>query len=114
MARTRGAVCAGAPAGGGLGGAHRVGGPRGPGGGGPGVGDAGPGAAGVRRPGPLPAGVWGVVFPVGWRLWREHHRAAMACGVLTPLELVGKGDAARDACPADVDAAEVSYRLAAG
>ncbi|MBV8994321.1 MAG: hypothetical protein JO287_11640 [Pseudonocardiales bacterium] len=56
--------------------------------------------------------VCGVVFPVGLRLWREHHRAAVASGVLTPLEMVGRGDAARDVCPADVDAAEVSYRLA--
>jgi tetratricopeptide (TPR) repeat protein len=54
----------------------------------------------------------GVVFPVGSRLWQEHHRAAVASGVLTPLELVCKGDAQRDACPADIDAAEVSYRLA--
>lgn len=53
-----------------------------------------------------------VVFPVGSQLWKEHHRAAVASGVLTPLELVGKGDADRDASPADLDAAEVSYRLA--
>jgi tetratricopeptide (TPR) repeat protein len=53
-----------------------------------------------------------MVFPVGVQLWREHHRAAVASGVLTPLELVEKGDADRDASPADLDAAEVSYRLA--
>lgn len=56
--------------------------------------------------------VQGMVFPVGSRLWREHHRAAVVSGVLTPLELVGKGDDDRDASPADLDAAEVSYRLA--
>ncbi|MGH3834237.1 MAG: hypothetical protein ACRDSF_00825 [Pseudonocardiaceae bacterium] len=56
--------------------------------------------------------VCGAVFPVGSRLWREHHRAAVASGVLTPLELVEKGDADRGANPADLDAAEVSYRLA--
>ena len=56
--------------------------------------------------------VYGVGFPVCSRLWREHHHAAVASGVLTPLELVGKGDADRDASPPDLDAAEVSYRLA--
>jgi tetratricopeptide (TPR) repeat protein len=56
--------------------------------------------------------VYGVGFPVGSRLWREHHGVAVASGVLTPLELVGKGDADRDASPPDLDAAEVSYRLA--
>ncbi len=58
--------------------------------------------------------VYRVGFPVGSRLWREHRRAAVVSGVLTPLELVGKGDADRDASPADLDAAEVSYRLAVG
>jgi tetratricopeptide (TPR) repeat protein len=56
--------------------------------------------------------VCGAVFPVCSRLWQEHHCAAVASGVLTPLELVGKGDTDRDASPADLDAAEVSYRLA--
>ena len=56
--------------------------------------------------------VYGMGFPVCSRLWREHHHAAVASGVLTPLELVGKGDADRDASPPDLDAAEVSYRLA--
>jgi tetratricopeptide (TPR) repeat protein len=56
--------------------------------------------------------VYGVAFPVGSRLWREHHGAAVVSGVLTPLGLVGKGDADRDASPTDLDAAEVSYRLA--
>jgi hypothetical protein len=56
--------------------------------------------------------VHGVVFPVGSLLWREHHHAAVVSGVLTPVELVSKGDADRDASPADLDAAEVSYRLA--
>ncbi|MGH3754365.1 MAG: hypothetical protein ACRDRP_17030 [Pseudonocardiaceae bacterium] len=56
--------------------------------------------------------VYGVGFPVGSRLWQEHHHAAVASGMTTPLELVGKGDADRDASPADLDAAEVSYRLA--
>ncbi len=56
--------------------------------------------------------VCGVVFPAGSRLWQDHHGAAVASGVLTPLELVGKGDADRDASPADLEAAEVSYRLA--
>jgi hypothetical protein len=51
-----------------------------------------------------------LVFPVGSRLWREHHRAALVSGVLTPVELVSKGDAARDASPVDLDAAEGSYR----
>lgn len=55
--------------------------------------------------------VFGVAFPVGSRAWRELHRAAVACDVLTPLELVDKGDTERDANPADVDAAEASYRL---
>jgi hypothetical protein len=53
-----------------------------------------------------------LVFPVGSRLWREHHRAAVMSRVLTPVELVGKGDADRDASPVDLDAAEGSYRLA--
>ncbi|MGH8918199.1 MAG: tetratricopeptide repeat protein [Actinomycetes bacterium] len=52
------------------------------------------------------------VFPVGSRLWGEHHRAAVASGVLTPLELVEKGDADRGTSPTDLDAAEVSYQLA--
>lgn len=56
--------------------------------------------------------VYGVVFPVGSRFWREHHDAAVVSGGLTSLELVGMGDADRDASPADLDAAEVSYRLA--
>jgi tetratricopeptide (TPR) repeat protein len=56
--------------------------------------------------------VYGVGFPVGSRLWREHHGAAVASGVLTPLELVGKGDTDRSASPADLDAAEASYQLA--
>ncbi|MGH3567011.1 MAG: tetratricopeptide repeat protein [Pseudonocardia sp.] len=52
-------------------------------------------------------------FPVGSRFRQEHHRAAVLAGVLTPLELVGKGDADRGmSSPADLDAAEVSYRLA--
>jgi hypothetical protein len=54
-----------------------------------------------------------LVFSVGSRLWREHHRAAVASGVLTSVELVEKGDADRDGSPADFDAAERSYRLAA-
>jgi hypothetical protein len=57
--------------------------------------------------------VYGMAFPIGSRLWQERHRAAVAAGVLTPLELVAKGDADRDANPADLDAAEVSYQLAA-
>ncbi len=57
--------------------------------------------------------VYGMVFPVGSRFWREHHRAAVASGVLTPLERVVAGDHDRSATPADLDAAEVSYRLAA-
>ncbi|MGH8571510.1 MAG: hypothetical protein ACREX8_02895 [Gammaproteobacteria bacterium] len=56
--------------------------------------------------------VYGVGFPVASRLWQEHHRAAAASGVLTPLELVEKGDSDRHASPADLDAAEASYRLA--
>ncbi|MGH3548581.1 MAG: hypothetical protein ACRDQU_10835 [Pseudonocardiaceae bacterium] len=56
--------------------------------------------------------VYGVGFPVGSRFWRERHHAAVASGVLTPLERVIQGDADRDANPADLDAAEVSYRLA--
>ncbi|MBV9013359.1 MAG: hypothetical protein JO272_15195 [Pseudonocardiales bacterium] len=56
--------------------------------------------------------VYGVAFPVGSRFWQKCHRAAAASGVLTPLELVVKGDDERDASPADLDAAEVSYRLA--
>ncbi|MGH3887649.1 MAG: hypothetical protein ACRDSZ_13965, partial [Pseudonocardiaceae bacterium] len=43
------------------------------------------GGQGCYRP------VCGVVFPVGSRLWQQHHRAAVASGVLTPLELVEKG-----------------------
>ncbi len=57
--------------------------------------------------------VCGMVFPVGSRFWREHHRAAVAAGVLTPLERVVEGDDDRSATPADLDAAEASYRLAA-
>ncbi|MBV9140470.1 MAG: hypothetical protein JO115_06080 [Pseudonocardiales bacterium] len=56
--------------------------------------------------------VFGVAFPVGSRFWREHYHAAVASGVLTPLERVIHGDDDRDASPADLDAAEVSYRLA--
>jgi len=56
--------------------------------------------------------MYGVAFPVGSRLWQEHHRAAVVSGVLTPVQLVGKGDADRDANPADFDAAAVSYQLA--
>ncbi|HEX2298720.1 MAG TPA: hypothetical protein VHH34_09415, partial [Pseudonocardiaceae bacterium] len=56
--------------------------------------------------------VYATGFPVGWRLWQEYHRAAVISGGLTPLELVAEGDAGRDADPADLDAAEVSYRLA--
>jgi len=56
--------------------------------------------------------VGGMVFPVGSRFWQEHHRAAVTSGALTPPELVSKGDAERDGSPADLDAAEVSYRLA--
>jgi len=56
--------------------------------------------------------VYTVGFPVGSRLWREHHRAAVVSGVLTPLELVEKGDSDHYASPADLDAAEASYRLA--
>jgi tetratricopeptide (TPR) repeat protein len=56
--------------------------------------------------------VYGVALPVGSRFWQERHRAAVASGVLTPLELVVQGDADRDASPADLEAAEVSYRLA--
>ncbi|MGH3978290.1 MAG: hypothetical protein ACRDRZ_04705 [Pseudonocardiaceae bacterium] len=54
----------------------------------------------------------GMLFPVGSRHWQEHHRAAVASGVLTPLQLVEKGDSDRYASPADLDAAEASYRLA--
>ncbi|MDQ3761017.1 MAG: hypothetical protein M3460_04760 [Actinomycetota bacterium] len=56
--------------------------------------------------------VYGVVFPVGSRLWRKRHRAAVMSGVLTPLERVVQGDDDRGASPADLDAAEASYRLA--
>lgn len=56
--------------------------------------------------------VHGAVFPVGSRFWRECHRAAVISGALTPLERVIKGDDDRGASPADLDAAEVSYRLA--
>ena len=56
--------------------------------------------------------VYGVGFPVGSQFWQERHRAAVASGVLTPLELVAEGDADRGASPPDLDAAEVSYRLA--
>ncbi|HEX2301260.1 MAG TPA: hypothetical protein VHH34_22625 [Pseudonocardiaceae bacterium] len=56
--------------------------------------------------------VYGVVLPVGSGLWHEQHRAALASGVLTPLELVIKGDADCGANPDDPDAPEVSYRLA--
>ncbi len=55
--------------------------------------------------------VYGVVSPVGSRFWQQRHRAAVAAGVLTPLELVVKGDADRAASPPDLDATEVSYRL---
>ena len=56
--------------------------------------------------------VYGVVFPVGSRFWRECHRAAVASGAVTPLDRVIQGNDDRDADPADLDAAEVSYRLA--
>jgi hypothetical protein len=54
----------------------------------------------------------GMLLPVGSRRWQEHHRAAAASGVLTPLELVEQGDSDRGATPADLAAAEASYRLA--
>ncbi|HEU0088439.1 MAG TPA: hypothetical protein VFQ77_12445 [Pseudonocardiaceae bacterium] len=53
-----------------------------------------------------------MAFPVGSQVWHEHHSAAVASGVLTPLELVDKGDAERSASSADLDAAEVSYQRA--
>ena len=56
--------------------------------------------------------MYGVVFAVGSRLRQEHHRAAVLSGILTPLELVAKGDADRGTNPTDLDAAEVSYQLA--
>ncbi|MGH3867625.1 MAG: tetratricopeptide repeat protein [Pseudonocardiaceae bacterium] len=56
--------------------------------------------------------VYGAGFAVGSQVWREHHDAAVVSGVLTPLELVSKGDADHYGNPADLDAAEVSYRLA--
>jgi hypothetical protein len=56
--------------------------------------------------------VYGVGFPAGSQVWREHHSVAVASGLLTPLELVAKGDSDRNASPAGLDAAEVSYRLA--
>ncbi|MGH3720975.1 MAG: tetratricopeptide repeat protein [Pseudonocardiaceae bacterium] len=56
--------------------------------------------------------VFGVGFAVGSRFWRERHHVAVASGVLTPLELVVKGDDDRGTSPLDRDAAEVSYRLA--
>ncbi|MGH3829406.1 MAG: hypothetical protein ACRDRS_02980 [Pseudonocardiaceae bacterium] len=56
--------------------------------------------------------VYEVGFPAGSRFWRDRHRAAVAAGVLTPLERVITGDADRFADPPDFDAAEVSYRLA--
>lgn len=49
---------------------------------------------------------------VGLPFWQNCHRAAVAAGKLTPLELVIHGDADRYASPPDLDAAEVSYRLA--
>lgn len=54
----------------------------------------------------------GMLLPVGSRRWQEHHRAAAASGVLTPLELVEKGDSDRGATAADLAAAGASYRLA--
>ncbi|MCA1706682.1 MAG: hypothetical protein LC808_26815 [Actinobacteria bacterium] len=56
--------------------------------------------------------VYGLAFPVGSRLWQEHHHAAVVSGVLTPLELVIQGDVDREANSADLDTAEVSYQLA--
>lgn len=56
--------------------------------------------------------VHGVGFAVGSQIWREHHDAAVVSGVLTPVDLVSKGDDDHYAKPADLDAAEVSYRLA--
>jgi len=49
-------------------------------------------------------------LPAGSQHWLGRHREA---GVLTPLELVEKGDFKHYANPADLDAAEVSYQLAA-
>lgn len=57
--------------------------------------------------------VYGVVLAAGSRLWRQCYRVAVASGVLTPLERVVQGDDHRGADPADLDAAELSYRLAA-
>ncbi|MGQ0774212.1 MAG: tetratricopeptide repeat protein, partial [Pseudonocardiales bacterium] len=56
--------------------------------------------------------VHGTVGAVGSRLWQEQHHAAVASGVLTPLELVVKGDTDRGTNAADLDAAEASYQLA--
>lgn len=54
----------------------------------------------------------GVVGPVGSRFWNERHRAAVASGLLTPLQLVIRGDTDRGAKPPDLDAAEASYQAA--
>lgn len=54
------------------------------------------------------------VSPVGALHWLERHREATTSGVLTPLELVEKGDSEHYGRPADLDAAEFSYQLAAG
>jgi hypothetical protein len=56
--------------------------------------------------------VHGVGSAVGSRVWREHHHAAVVSSALTPVDLVSKGDDDHYANPADLDAAEVSYRLA--
>ena len=58
--------------------------------------------------------VFGTAVPVGSRHWRERCDEAAESGVLTPLELVCVGDSDHYARPADLDAADVSYRLAAG
>ncbi len=55
--------------------------------------------------------VFAVMSPVGSEQWHQRHRQAAASGVLTPLELLARGDAERHASPADLDAAAASYRL---
>jgi FimV-like protein len=52
-------------------------------------------------------------LPVGSLHWLARHREAALSGVLTPLELVEKGDSAYYGTPMDLAAAEASYRLAA-
>ncbi|MCW6003495.1 hypothetical protein K1W54_02695 [Micromonospora sp. CPCC 205371] len=56
--------------------------------------------------------LFGAFTLVGSEQWSDRHRQAVASGALTALEFVERGDDELHGSPADLDAAEASYRLA--